>query len=112
MATIQKRKRGGVITYRVRYRDPGGNQRSKVFSRKVDAERWLHKNENAKVAGSWVDPSAGKVTLGEWAERWFVTTAALKPTTRHDYRALLDHQVLPAFGAMPLSALDTLAVRE
>src|SRR3954453_426019 len=112
MASIEKRTRNGKTSYRVRYRDPAGAQRSKVFGRKVDADRWLHDNESAKGTGSWVDPSAGKVTVGEWAERWYATTAVLKPTPRHDYRALLDHQVLPAFRMAPLAALDTLAVRE
>jgi hypothetical protein len=69
MATVQKRKRNGVITYRVRYRDPAGNQRSKVFSRKVDAERWLHENEHRKQTGAWVDPDGGRIKVGEWAER-------------------------------------------
>jgi Phage integrase, N-terminal SAM-like domain len=47
--------------------------------------------------------------FGEWAERWYATTAHLKPSTRRDYRALLDHQVLPAFGDSTLAAIDTLA---
>jgi integrase len=112
MASIEKRLRNGRTTYRVRYRDPAGAQRSKVFARKVDADRWLTENESSKAHGAWVDPAAGKVLLGEWAERWYATTAALKPSTRHDYRALLDHQILPAFATVPLTAVDTLAVRE
>jgi integrase len=112
MASIEKRVRNGKRTYRVRYRDPAGRQRSRVFARSVDAERWLHENETARIRGAWVDPAAGKVRLGEWAERWYATTAALRPTTRRDYRKLLDQQVLPAFERAPLAAIDTLAVRE
>jgi hypothetical protein len=52
------------------------------------------------------------VRLGEWAERWFATTAALRPSTRRDYRNLLDHQVLPTFAEARLTELDALAVRE
>ena len=39
MATIEKRVRNGRTTYRVRYRDPAGSQRSMVFARKSDAQR-------------------------------------------------------------------------
>jgi hypothetical protein len=39
MASIQKRLRNGKTTYRVRYRDPARQQRSKVFARKADAQR-------------------------------------------------------------------------
>jgi integrase len=52
------------------------------------------------------------VRLGEWAERWHLTTAGLKPSTRHTYRQLLDNQILPAFADAPLGAIDTLSVRE
>jgi integrase len=112
VASIEKRVRNGRTSYRVRYRDPAGAQRSKVFGRKVDAEDWLIANEDAKRRGAYVDPAAGRVKLGEWAERWYATTAHLKPSTRHDYRALLDHQVLPTFRDAPLAGIDALAVKE
>ena len=112
MASIEKRIRSGRTTYRVRYRDPVGRQRSKVFDRKVDADGWLHANETAKQDRRWVDPAAGRERFGQWAERWYATTAALRPTTRRDYRVLLDNQVLPAFAGARLADLDALAVRE
>jgi hypothetical protein len=72
----------------------------------VDAERFLVGIEDAKLRGAHVDPAAGKMGFGEWAERWYLTTAHLKPSTRHDYRMLLDHQVLPAFGDWILASID------
>jgi integrase len=83
MASIEKRVRASKTTYRVRYRDPSGRQRSKVFALKRDADNWLHANETAK------------------GER-----------RRVDYRVLLDNQVLPAFATARLADLDPLAVRE
>jgi hypothetical protein len=41
MAHIERRARSGKVSYRARYRDPAGRERSKSFGRKVDAERWL-----------------------------------------------------------------------
>jgi integrase len=112
VASIEKRTRNGRVSYSVRYRDPAGHSRRKVFARKIDAQRWLAENEAARNRGAWVDPAAGKVGLAEWAERWYATTADLKPATRRTYRLLLDNQVLPHFGAATLAGLDTLAVRE
>ena len=112
MASIEKRTRNGRTTYRVRYRDPADHQRSKVFALRRDADNWLHANETAKGEHRWVDPAAGRERFGEWAERWYAATAALRPTTRRDYRVLLDNQVLPAFAAARLADLDALAVRE
>jgi integrase len=112
LATVEKRVRNGKTSYRVRYRDPAGHQRSKVFSRKTDAARWLHENETAKGNNAWVDPAAGRERFGEWAERWYGTTAALRPTTRRDYRKLLDLEVLPTLAAVPIASIDALMVRE
>src|SRR6266540_5768270 len=110
---LRGKKQGrGRPRWRARWRDPAGRERSKSFARKVDAERFLVGIEDAKLRGAYVDPAAGKVELGEWAERWFATTATLRPSTRRDYRNLLDNQVLPTFADVPLNAIDTLAVRE
>jgi integrase len=110
---LRGKKQGrGRPRWRARWRDPAGRERSKTFARKVDAERFLLGIEDAKLRGAYVDPAAGRVGFTEQAERWFATTAALRPSTRHDYRMLLDHQVLPAFGDLTLAAVDTLAVRE
>ena len=78
----------------------------------MDAERFLVSIEDAKLRGAYVDPAAGRVPFSEWAERWYLTTAALRHTTRRDYRKLLDQQVLPAFVGDSLAGIDALAVRE
>ena len=110
---LRGKKQGqGRPRWRARYRDPSGRERSKSFARKVDAERFLVSVEDAKLRGAYVDPAAGRVPFSEWAERWYNTTAALRHTTRRDYRKLLDQQVLPAFGAESLAGIDALAVRE
>jgi integrase-like protein len=110
---LRGKKQGqGRPRWRARYRDPSGRERSRSFARKIDAERFLVAIEDAKLRGAYVDPAAGKIGLGEWAERWYAATAHLKPSTRRDYRMLLDHQVLPIFGDWTLAAIDTLAVKE
>ena len=64
MATIEKRVRNGKTTYRVRYRDPAGSQRSRVFARKADAQRFLNETETAKARGTWTDPALGRCCSG------------------------------------------------
>jgi integrase len=103
---------GDPETIRARWRDPSGRERNKTFTRMLDANRFLLSIEDAKLRGAYVDPAAGKVAFGKWAERWYASTAHLKPSTRHDYRALLDNQILPTFRGSALAAIDTLAVKE
>jgi integrase len=85
--------------------------RGKVFDRRADAQRFLVEVEGAKLKGAYVDPAAGKVKLGEWAERWYATKV-LAPSTMRDYRKSLDLEILPAFATVPLAAIDALAVEE
>src|SRR4051795_2588605 len=84
MASIAKRPDG---TYRPRYRDQNGKEHARHFKRKVDAQRWLNSVTAALETGNYVDPRAGRIKLGEWAEKWFEGQAQLKPTTRSRYRA-------------------------
>lgn len=56
----------------MRYRDPDGRQRARLFDRKFDAECFLTGVEHSKLTGSYVDPAAGRVTFREFAEAWRV----------------------------------------
>jgi integrase len=109
---VEKRVQAGRVTYRARYRDPSGRERKRSFARMTDARRFLVGIEDSKLRNAYVPPEAGKVGFAEWAERWFKTTADLKPGTRRTYRQLLDNQVLPTFGSATLAGVDRLAVRE
>jgi len=57
-------------TWRARYRNPEGRDRSRNFDRKIDADRFLVSVEHSKQTGSYIDPSAGKVTFKSYAENW------------------------------------------
>ena len=112
MSHVQKRTRNGRTTYLARWRTADRKEHRKSFTRKTDATRFLVEIEDSKLRGAYVDPSAGRLDLRTQAERWYATTAALKPPTRRDYRSLLDNHVLPRFADWPLSGIDTLAVKE
>jgi hypothetical protein len=49
-----KKQGAGRPRWRARYRDPAGRERSKSFTRKVDAERFLVSIEDAKLRGAYV----------------------------------------------------------
>ena len=81
MATIEKRVRNGKTTYRVRYRTPPGSQRSRVFARKADAQRFLNETETAKARGTWTDPALGRVLFRDWLGESWAATTNLRPKT-------------------------------
>src|ERR671913_1877676 len=111
MAHIERRVRSGKVNYRARYRDPAGRERSKSFSRKVDAERWVAEIEHAKTRGAWTDPALGRVRFADWLAAWWATTTNLRPTTRARDETLLRLYALPRFGQIPLAAISQLEVR-
>ena len=111
MATIEKRVRNGKTTYRARYRDPAGGQRSKVFARKADAQRFLSETETAKARGTWTDPALGRVLFRDWLGEWWATTTNLRASTRERDEPLLRRLALPRFGDAPLAAISQRDVR-
>jgi integrase len=93
------------VAYRARYIDPNGQERSKSFSRKVDAERFVATVESGKLQGTWTDPTRGKVTFAAWLETWWTTAADLRPSTRARDEAYFSSLILPRFGQTPLAAI-------
>src|SRR4051812_12425611 len=102
MASIEKRMRDGQATWRAHYRTPAGAQRKKTFRRKIDAERFLTGIENAKVIGTYLDPTLAQVTVGAWAQRWLDGQAHLKPTTHARYAGILRTHIRPKWDRVKL----------
>jgi len=76
---VAKRVRDGKVTWRARWRDDRGEQHSKSFRRKVDAERFMTQLERARLSGAYVDPGAGKMTVEEWSAKGTHSQVQLKP---------------------------------
>jgi integrase len=97
--------------WRARYDGPDGREHSRSFRRKVDAEQWLRVQLGAMDQGTWSDPRAGALTIGEWAEHWLQGLHSIGPKTRLGYESLLKSRILPAFGAWKLRAIGPADVR-
>ena len=110
MATVTKRTQNGKVTWLVRWVDPAGRQRKKSWNRKTDADRHLTNLSHSLLTGAYVDPSSGRVTVGEWAQHWLATQVHLKESTLDGYRSLLRCHVEPVWGTTPLGAVTHSAV--
>ena len=67
MGNIAKRTNG---QWRARYRDDLGREHAKHFETRREAQRWLDTVTTSKVTGTYVDPSAGKITFADWWGEW------------------------------------------
>jgi integrase len=105
-------KDGKTKRYRARYRDAAGRQHEKRFARRGDAQRWLDQQTASIITGGHVAPRAGRMTVGELAERWReIHLGQLKPSTARRYEGLLRLHVLPAWGTRRLEDVRTADVR-
>jgi integrase len=104
-------RRRGPGRWQVRYYDPSGEERTKTFDRKVDADRFLSSVQVQLAQGDWADPRLGRTTFKEWSEDWLRTTVHYKPKTRAGIESLLKIHLLPAFGSHPLGRITQMHVR-
>lgn len=95
--------------WRARYRDPSGRSRSKVFTRKTDAARFLERVGTDIQSGHFADPSLQRTTFDEWAAEWFAGLD-VRPTTLRGYRQALD-RLRPHFQGRRVGTIDRAGVR-
>jgi hypothetical protein len=111
MVHIDRRNRGGTIRYVARYIDPAGRERSKSFTRRADAQKYLTEIEAAKLKGIWVDPKHGRTWFQDWHDEWWGSVVNLRPSTRLRDEIYLRRYVVVRFGDMPLDAIRQREVR-
>ncbi len=103
----------GEVTYRARYAMPDGTRYSRTLGTKMDAEAWLATERSLVDRDVWSPPASRKAaeerrrrqaphnTVSTFAKR-YLTERSLRPTTIHNYEALLATRINPYFGEMPL----------
>jgi integrase len=104
MSSIKKRPDG---RWRARYRDANGKEFSKHFRTKtgVDgAQAWLDEVTAAVLTGTYQDPKAAKLTVGEWCETWLQGYATKRTSTVKQARSHVKH-IVAAFGERQLSSV-------
>ncbi len=96
--------------YRVRYVDPTGEPRTRLFEKKGEAERF-DVNTRADISrGQYVDANAGKVTFGEFAQEWR-TNQVHADTTAAQIESHFRNHVLPVLGSRELRAIRPSAIQ-
>jgi integrase len=105
MASVSKRTRDGKVTWWVRWRDPEGNQKSKTFTKKSEADNFRTDLETRLTRGSYVDASAGSVSILEWSEKWLEAQGHLKETTLARYRSIVNTHILTTWSKTPINKL-------
>ncbi len=106
MRTERSAVYGKVSRWRVRWVDGGGEERTKIFQRKPDAQVYLNGLTADLQRGEYVDPRRSAETFGSLAEQWFATKQHRKPKTVAGYRSLLDTVSRPTWADISLKRID------
>ncbi len=102
----------GKSSWQARWRDPAGNQHSRNFVRRAEAERHLTLIEGQMLVGDYVDPRSGKIEFAEWLPRAEAARINRRPSTKARDESYYRSLVLPTFGAMPIGSIQPLIVQE
>lgn len=108
MASVSKRVREGKTTWWVRWRDPEGNQKSKTFTKKFGpggAEEFRAELETRLNRGSYVDASAGSISMSEWSQVWLNAQGHLKVTTKARYESIVNTHILTTWSKTPINKI-------
>ena len=96
----------GRRRYVALYRDPTGQQRSAgTYATERLAERASHRAESTVESGSWIRPSAGRITFRDYVERVWLPSRQVEVSTLAGYRSYLDKHFLPFFGDRPMAEI-------
>lgn len=101
--------------YRVRYRKPDKTQTDKRgFITKRDAELFLASVTVSKASGDYIDPSLGRITVGQLAEPWLSgkRPPAMKPSAHVLLESAWRVHVQPTWGNREVRSIVPSEVKE
>jgi integrase len=114
MATIESYQTAAGKRYVVRYRQPNRRTTNKHgFTTKRDAQEFANTVEVTKLTGGYVQPSLGRITVGELAPAWLSRKES--DVARSNYRMLESAwrvHVQPAWGTARIADVDLNGVEQ
>lgn len=105
MAISRRTLPSGMVSWRVKLFWEQRVMAQKSFDRLADAKRW-EADQAAKLrAGEWIDPARSRMSFARLAEEWQSSRDHLATRSQETTRYLLDRDILPVLGRVPLAAI-------
>src|SRR6185312_3046485 len=90
--------------WRVRYEDPDGNERSRSFDKKAEADAFKTEVDAELKRGTYRDPDAGRIALRKYAEEW-LKVQTFDTVTREAVETRMRLHIFPDLGKWRLDEL-------
>jgi integrase len=97
--------------WRANWREPSGEQRSKTFKTKREANAYLAQVEASISQGAYVSPQGGRVKFQELAMRWLASRNDEPTTVARDASIMRTH-VIVRWGSWPIGKIGHLDHQE
>lgn len=97
--------------WRARYVDDDGQEREKLFDRRVDAKAFIDEVTSAQVTGSYVDPAAGVLTVDVVYEQWSAARGHVAAKTAKTSASAWQSRVQPHWGSRRVGDIRSSHVR-
>jgi integrase len=104
---------GTELRWAVRWRDPEGKQRKRLFKRKPDAQSYAAELKSSMDDGSHTRPTTTQTTFREVALKWQEASGIQhRPATVANVDRSLKRHILPTFGSREIGAIRKADVQE
>lgn len=90
-------RQGRGKRWRARWVDDAGQERTRAFTRKIDAQNWIDDQTSKLVTGVYADPN-NRTTVAVVTEGFLASQGHLKERTRYEYRSLANALIIPEWG--------------
>ncbi|QKV93196.1 site-specific integrase [Streptomyces sp. NA02950] len=110
---VKTDRHGTGMRYRARYIGPDGTEKSKSFPDKQKrlADQWLAHIEADMSRGQYIDPTAGRITFRQYAEKWHASQTT-NVSTRDMVEMRLRRHAYPYLGSRPLGSFQPGHIRD
>ena len=109
---VPSARHGQGLRWMARWVDTDRREKTKSFSKKSDAQRWLDTEVIAKmVTGSYITPQAGLRTVGEIYESWSAAQGHISPKTAATRKSAWASRVRDQWANVAVADVRAMAVR-
>lgn len=96
---------GVGLRWQARYDGPDGRERTKLFKTQAEADRYITENEHAKLTGSWVDPSRGRMKIRQAVTDLWLPAASVSSQSLVEYQGVMNRYVIPEWGHREIQSI-------
>ncbi|ADG97290.1 integrase family protein [Segniliparus rotundus DSM 44985] len=107
---VPNKRHGRGKRWRANYVDDSGDQKTRAFDTKQEAQKWLDGIMSTLVQGTYVDPKVASMTVGKWCDQWIEGYSVHRSGTVRSAKTHIA-KIKESFDTKPLNEVRPSAVK-